>query len=409
MNRPLTALFAALEAALVVGVGIGIPLVPLTVLWAVQFGFAVDWAAFWRASVDIWLIGHGADVSITLDSATATTLGLTGADTAFPVTIAALGFAVLTLVLAVRAGRRVSETRFRLVGELVAVGTFAALSLVVSLSAMNPFASPSVAQGVLLPTAIFAVGVIIGSLRTKRVEGDDNGSSIRDWIDDWRPDTRAAFAAALRGGTAAVAGILATAGVVLAISFAVGYARIVALYESLHTEILGGIALTLGQLAFVPDFVIWTASWLVGPGFAIGTGSSVSPLATQLGPVPAIPALGALPQGSLAFGFVGIAVPVIIGFFAAALVRPKLIEQLDVESRTRWLIGTGAGIGVVGGALLGLLAWFASGAAGPGRLVDVGPQPFAVAGWAALEIGVAAIAALLASGRMANATGEHEQ
>ena len=35
MNRPLTALFAALEALLVVGIGVGISLVPLTILWAV--------------------------------------------------------------------------------------------------------------------------------------------------------------------------------------------------------------------------------------------------------------------------------------------------------------------------------------------------------------------------------------
>ena len=41
MNRPLTALFAALEALLVVGIGIGIPLVPLTILWAAQYGLQI--------------------------------------------------------------------------------------------------------------------------------------------------------------------------------------------------------------------------------------------------------------------------------------------------------------------------------------------------------------------------------
>ncbi len=404
MNRPLTALFAALEAALVVGVGIGIPLAPLTIVWAVQFGFALDWAAFWRASVDIWMLGHGADVTFTLDKATATALG-GGADVAFPVTIAALGFAVLTFALALRAGRRVAETKFRLFGEIVAIATFAVLALVLALTAQYPSAKLSIAQSVLLPTAVFAVGVIIGSVRTRRHEEDDNGSSIRDWNDDWEPSTRALVAGALRGGTAAAFGVIAVAGVVLAVTFIAGYARIIALYESLHTELLGGIAVTLGQLAFIPDFVVWTASWLVGPGFSIGTGSTVSPIATQLGPVPAIPALGALPQGQFAFGLVGIAVPVVVAFLAAVLARPAIVARLEPGSRIGGLVGAGIGMGLVGGVLLGLLAWFASGAAGPGRLVDVGPHPFSVGGWAALEIAVASVIALLASGRKTGADG----
>ena len=398
MNRPLTALFAALEAALVVGVGIGIPLAPLTVLWGVQFGFAVNWSAFWRASVDIWLVGHGVDLSVTLDPTIAAALGVSTADATFPITIAALGFALLTFVLAIRAGRRIGETRFRLFGEGVALGTFVVLALAATLTAEYPFASPSVFQGIVLPALIFGVGLVIGSTRTRKLLDDDNGSSLRDWISDWDPSTRSSVAAALRGGVASVLGLLAASGVLLAIMLVAGYARIIALYESLHTEILGGIAVTVGQLAFLPNFVVWCASWLIGPGFAIGTGSSVGPVATELGPVPAIPILGALPEGALTFGFVGIIVPVIVGYLAAFLVRPGLIRDIG-EGHIGRLVAVGLGMGVVGGVLMGLLAWFSAGAAGPGRLVDVGPSPFAVGGLAALEIGVAAAIALVASGR----------
>jgi hypothetical protein len=59
----------------------------------------------------------------------------------------------------------------------------------------------------------------------------------------------------------------------------------------------------------------------------------------------------------------------------------------------------GVGIGIVGGVILGLLAWFAGGAAGPGRLVDVGPNPWAVGIAAALEIAIAATIGLFASRR----------
>jgi hypothetical protein len=55
-------------------------------------------------------------------------------------------------------------------------------------------------------------------------------------------------------------------------------------------------------------------------------------------------------------------------------------------------------IGLVAGIMLGLLAWFSAGAAGPGRLVEVGPSPWLVGLFATLEVGVAAALGLL-SGR----------
>ena len=396
MNRSLTALFAALEAVLVVGVGIGIPLVPLTVLWAVQYGFAVDWVVFWRASVDTWLIGHGVDMQVTLDSVLAASVGAP-AETAFPVTIAPLGFALLTLLLALRAGRRVGETRYRTLGAVAALGTFALLSTVITFSALYPLARPSIGQGIVLPSLVFALGFGIGLLRTARAAGDDTGSSIKDWIADWSPSVRALARTALQGGLAAVAGVLAVSGVLAALLIAVNYGQVISLYESLHAGVVGGIALTLGQLAFMPNLVIYTASWLVGPGFAIGSGSSVSPLSTVLGPVPSVPVLGALPTGDLAFGFLGIAVPIVIAFLAAALLRTRLVAELDVEHPLLWLGGAALGMGVAAGVLLGLLAAVTAGAAGPGRLAEVGPDALAVGLFTAIEVTVGAALGMLAS------------
>ena len=76
MNRRLTALFAAAEALLVLGVGLAIPLAITTVLWATHFGFAPEWTVFWRAAADVWLLGHGVDVTFTLDPVLAALVGL---------------------------------------------------------------------------------------------------------------------------------------------------------------------------------------------------------------------------------------------------------------------------------------------------------------------------------------------
>lgn len=392
MNRQLTAAFAAFEALLVLAIGVAIPLAPLTIIWAVHYGFALDWAVFWRASADIWLVGHGVDMTMTLDPTTAATLGLPGAEVPFAITIGMLGFSVLTVLLGVRAGRRVAETRFRTMGQLVSLGTFALLSFLVALSAQYPLARPDLVQGVILPTVVFAVGVVIG-MRGARHAQDDSGSSIRDWIDDWPPRVRLGVATALRGGAAAAAGVMLLATVVTTLAIVTSYSTIITLYESLHTEVLGGIAVTLGELAFLPNLVIFTASWLIGPGFALGTGSTVSPLGTTLGPIPAIPVLGAVPQGDLAFGFVGLLAPIIAAFLVGAVLGPRLATTFRLVGR----LLVGVGIGVVGGVILGLLAWASVGAAGPGRLATVGPDPLLVGAWAALELSVAAILGLLAS------------
>lgn len=408
MTRRLTLLFSAFEALLVVAIGVAIPLVPLTILWAAQFGFAPDWAIFWRGAADIWLLGHGVDVTFTLDPTTATALGVAGAGAPVKITIALLGFALLTLLLGVRAGERVAETGHRALGGLTTLIVFGAASGVVTLTAVNGAARPSIWQGVLLPTVVFAVGLFLGVLREGRERGPDAaGSSLRDWIDDWRPQVRAAVAGALRAGAAAVAITTLVSAVAVALLIAVNYAQIIRLYEALHTEVVGGVALTAGELAFLPNLVIWAASWLVGPGFAIGTGSHVSPLGTALGPMPTIPLLGALPTGELAFGFAGLLVPVVAGFLAGVAVRPILVRALDAAAdhngpapHLPGLVVTALGGGVFGGLLLGVLAAVSGGAAGPGRFQQVGPDALAVGLAAALEFAVAIGIGLAASSRL---------
>ncbi|PRY67629.1 hypothetical protein B0I08_106236 [Glaciihabitans tibetensis] len=440
MNRSLTALFAAFEAVLVVAIGVGISLAPLTILWAAQYGFAPDWWDFWRASVDIWLVGHGVDLSITLNGALATSTGLQGAATPFAVTMAALGFSLLTILLGMRAGRRIAQTDHRLLGEAVAIGLFAALSLGLSLSASFPAAQPNLVQGTLLPTMVFAIGVVLGTLRASRPGVDAASRLIRTWVNSWGPQTRATVAASLRGGASAAAAIVAIASVVVAVLIVTSYAQIIELYEGLQAGALGGLALTIAQLAILPNLVLWGVSWLVGPGFAIGTGSAVSPIATTLGPIPAVPVLGALPTFDSPFAFVGILIPVLAGFLAGALLGSKGVRgnasgsgsgpgggfgggsgaggggggfgRRGFASRARQSLSigipqtviTGLGMGLVGGALLGLLAWASGGAAGPGRLATVGPDPWQVGLWAALEIGIAATLGLLAATRLPSGT-----
>lgn len=435
MNRSTVALLAALEAVIVAAVGIGICVVPLTVLWAAQYHLAGDFAVVWRAAADIWLVGHGVNLTVALDSQTVASLGLPGAAAPFQVTIALLGFAALTAGLGVRTGLRAADTNHRGAGAISALAVFLAVSALVTLSAGSAVVTPSVWQGVLLPPFVYALGIGIGfafaALRSTRermpartaeraaafadgLEGQakDGGDrmsagagggaatpavAVRSRVGALPAPVRAGLLGAVRAGSAATAIVIGVSALILGLLIFGHYGAIISLYEQLQTGVAGGVALTVAQLAFLPNLVLWLVSWLVGPGFAIGAGSAVSPIGTALGPVPGVPLFAVIPAHGYAFGFVGVLVPLLAGFVAAVLLRVTGRAQAD-GALARLL--TALGIGAVAGIQLGLLAWWSSGALGPGRLHDVGPDPWLVGAAAAAEVAVAAIIGLLAGGRV---------
>ncbi|MBX0301067.1 hypothetical protein K2F54_13910 [Cryobacterium sp. 1639] len=407
MNRITTALLAALEALIVVAIGVGIALVPLTILWGTHYGLGIDWFVFWRAAVDVWLIGNGVDLTVLLPVQMAASLGLPGAEAPFTLTIALLGFALIAVLFGVRTGRRAAGTDYSLTAAGAAVLAYGLLAALLTFSAGTTTVTPAPVQGILLPTLVFAAGVLIGLATTPRTTPLLPGWLVRpvtDQIDRIPAELRSQIGAALRGGTAATAGILVVAGLAVTVAVLANFATVIGLYETLQADVVGGIALTIGQLAFIPNLAIWAASWFVGPGIALGTGTSVSPLGTSLDTVPGLPLFGALPQGTLEFGFLGLLVPVLVGFVVAVLVRQRLDTRPNAPHGTVRMLSTGALIGVVSGVLLGLLAWWSAGAMGPGRLADVGPTPLLVGALTVVEVGIAAALGMLVGGRRARST-----
>lgn len=398
MNRRSTVLFSALEALLVVGIGIGLPLTVLTIMWAVQFGFQLDWIVFWRASVDIWAIGHGADVTFTLDPVTATALGALGPEgepEPFRFTLALLGFAALTLLAGWQMGRRSIGEPHRSLGGAVAIAGIFMVAGLAALSATHPSALIARGQTALFPTLVFALGFGLASLGAR----GPWRARLDDLLDRVPALVAGIVSAGLRAGAGAVATVVAAAGIVTAGALLVGYGQVIALYESVQADVLGGIALTLGQLALIPTAVLWSAAWLIGPGFALGTGSAISPLGTVVGPLPAIPLLGALPTSEASPGFIVVLVPVVAAFVAGIAVRPRLVAAIGVERRVEpWALAAAGAAALAAGILAGFLAWIAAGAAGPGRLETVGPDPVAVGLWMLVETLVGCALGLLAGG-----------
>lgn len=398
MNRTTVAMLAALEALITVAIGIGISLVPLTILWAVEAGFSLDWTLFWQGAVDIWLLSNGVDLSVTLPAEVVAATGLAAASDPFPVTIAPLVLTGFTVIMGARAGIRAAATRYWQTAVLSGLVTVLVLNALAAFSAQGELLRPSLLQALLLPLLVYGVGLAIGVVRgMHRIPVGREGAAgrflaaIQDRLDERFDRTdRAVAAAALRGGVAAVTGIVGVSAVLFAVLILANFGVVTSLYQGSQLGGIGGAATTLAQLAFIPNLVLWAASWLVGPGFALGAGSAISPVNTVVGPVPGLPILGAIPSGDFAFGFVGLLVPVLIGFFAASLVRPHLVTALAGRPLVARLLIAAAGIGLVAGVILGLLAWFSGGAIGPGRLAVVGPNPALVGAFCAIEVAIAA-------------------
>ena len=135
----------------------------------------------------------------------------------------------------------------------------------------------------------------------------------------------------------------------------------------------------------VPNAVLFSGSYLLGPGFAVGAGTLVSPTLVQLGPLPMFPLLAALPDSGPAPAWTAY----LVGL--APLVAALAAARSQWRSPTlRWDEGAlrGCAGGVLAGVLLGLLAAVSGGAAGPGRMRAVGPAAFDVLVHAITALGI---------------------
>ena len=202
------------------------------------------------------------------------------------------------------------------------------------------------------------------------------------------------------GLVAALLVVASGAGVVgLALALAAGDATdIVAAYR---TGVAGQAGLILVCLVYGPNVVVWAASYLLGPGFAVGIGTTVSMGEVRLGPLPALPLFAALPEdGASALAALLLALPLAAGMAAGWLLARRQLRAGEVApGRRGWfaLLGAAALAGPVSGVLLGVAAMVSGGPIGSGRLTEIGPSGWPVAGVACLVVGVGAAAAAAAT------------
>ena len=406
MNKRQTFFIAALEAAILVAISLGLILVPLTLVWFLENNPEVDWLVSFRAASDFWLLSHGTGLVI----AEGEILGIFVP--AFMVTLVPLGMTIWLARSFYNAGKRFIAARSLWPGWLGGSLVYGAAALGISTAAYDSAIYPIAWQGVFFPTILFLIFQVLGSLfgqPDEIFEGDildqaPERDRVRQSLNSLRMrlhwSVRSIIGPAFRAGTAITVMLLMVSAFTIAVLIAINWIDITRLYESVQVSVLGAVVLTLGQLALIPNLVIYGAAWLTGVGFSIGAGSLISPLGSQVGPLPAIPVLGALPVGQLEFGMVSIAVVLLAAFIAALAIR-KSADEIRFEFATAWTaaISLGLSIAFVSATQMALLAFIASGSAGPGRLSQVGVSPWLVALVVFVEVGVVSTLAAFYSAR----------
>ncbi|WP_458040902.1 MULTISPECIES: cell division protein PerM [Bacteria] len=384
MHRLIVALLSALDALIQVAGGLAVIAAPLTALWVFGLGGTADWAALWPSTAAVWHAGNLVPLQVTLPD-TLIAAGISSDAASFAFSLAPLGFAAFTIIFGVRSGARAARSGAWFTGFVSALFVAGALSTVIALTSNTDVVSSVLWQAIVIPAALYAVSVLTGGIVSAWRNGDDGAvDTFRDALER-RGAADAVISATALGVAVTVATLIGVGAVVLAGAVAMSGGEIAALYQAGNVDILGAIVVTLGQVAYIPTLIVWTISWIAGPGFAIGTGSTVSPVGTDLAVVPSIPVLGAVPDASDAWLLLVALIPVAAGALGGWFARSRLHAVADgpTDAIAPRLVTTLA-MSVVSALATAGMAIAASGAIGPGRLADVGPQ----AGPLAFAIGV---------------------
>jgi hypothetical protein len=330
-----------------------------------------------------WLMAHGSGVHVEGTAVTAMPLALT------------LMAAVIVWRLGLRLGDSVSGhgpdadaiadgVRDWTVPAATSVFTvgYAAVTVVTHHLAATPTTAPS------LPRALAWTILLCGLLGGSAIAVGSGRAAI--WASFLPVSLRAAAAAARR----TLLWYAVVSGLVLGVALVIDWGGAVNVMSQLHTS-PGAATLLVGLCVLVtPNAALFSGSYLLGPGFAVGTHTMVTPTAVVLGPLPMFPLLAALPE-----------VGPTPGWTVALLAIPPLIAAVAVfralgrYPTDRWdeAAVRGVGAGLLCAVAFAVLAAASGGAVGPGRMTDVGPSVFPVLLHGIATFGVGGLAGSLAA------------
>lgn len=398
MHRIVVALLAAIDAAIAAAVTLAVIVAPATLIWVLGFGASASWGALWPTSATIWQFGHLVPLQLQIPGDYLAETGISPAAAAFPLSLAPLAFTAFTAIFAARSGARSARSGAWASGVTAGAVVFGGLSALIALTGSNSVAGVSLWQAIAFPTLVFTLPALIAAIVREWIDAESGVvASIRDRIEAAPSGWDDVAGEITRGAAFVCVGMFAAGSLLVVIALIASGGDVVALYQAGNLDVLGASVLTLGQLAYLPTVVMWAIAFLIGPGFALGTGTAVSAAGTQVGVLPPIPLLGIIPDSPSIWLLLLALVPVGLGVVAGAGARARIAPLPGASAAPRAVLA--GGIAVVVAVAMSMLAALASGSIGPGSLMHVGPDPGPIALVVGIEVLIGAGITLLAPRR----------
>lgn len=365
----------------------------MAAVWATNGFGGTEFSSVAAMSAHLWLLIHGVPLDLS---------AVFGAS-AGTMTLVPLGLSVLPLLFCYRSGRRLARASYE--GEFLMPVLSGSVTYALICSAVYGWASPSpkplqVLNAALVPLGIVVVGLMWGGYREARSLSRMVGVDTAEQISQMSQYSRWAGSyawAVVRAAVVAAVAFVGLGALLLALGILGGWSQVVATYQELHAGPVGDTAVTLLQLGFLPNLVIYAMAWSTGAGFAFGAGTSIGLTSSNAGSLPMLPILGAVPESLGSAGLLGLLVPVAAGAIAGWWFLREGEDHLDewvalkVPFRPLSALLSSLALGVLTGLLTSLaalwLGWISYGSLGVGRFTEVGAEPLSFAGHTALWVG----------------------
>ena len=375
----------------------------MSAVWATKGFGDMEFSSVAAMSAHLWLLIHG--VPLDLSAAFGASAGT--------MTLVPLGLSILPLLLCYRSGRRLARASYE--GEFLIPVLSGSVTYALISSAMYGWASPhpqplQALNAALVPLGIVVAGLMWGGYREARSLSRMVGVDTAEQISQMSQYSRWAGSyawAVVRAAVVAFVALIGLGAVLLGIGILAGWSQIVATYQELHAGAVGDTAVTLLQLGFLPNLVIYAIAWSTGAGFSVGAGTSVGLTSSDAGTLPMLPILGAVPESMGTFGLVGLLVPLGAGAIAGWWFLREGEDHLDewvapkVPFRPLSALISAVALGVVTGILTSFgalwLGWISYGSLGIGRFTEVGAEPLTFAAHTALTVGAGVTFGMLLS------------
>lgn len=366
----------------------------MAAVWATNGFGGTEFSSVAAMSAHLWLLIHGVPLDLS---------AVFGAS-AGTMTLVPLGLSILPLLFCYRSGRRLARASYE--GEFLIPVLSGSVTYALICSAVYGWASPSpkplqVLNAALVPLGIVVVGLMWGGYREARSLSRMVGVDTAEQISQMSQYSRWAGSyawAVVRAAVVAAVAFVGLGALLLALGILGGWSQVVATYQELHAGPVGDTAVTLLQLGFLPNLVIYAMAWSTGAGFAFGAGTSIGLTSSNAGSLPMLPILGAVPESLGSAGLLGLLVPVAAGAIAGWWFLREGEDHLDewvalkVPFRPLSALLSSLALGVLTGLLTSLaalwLGWISYGSMGVGRFTEVGAEPLSFAGHTALWVGL---------------------